>query len=163
MPPQQWYTSFLSPYLPPSLRPSSATFPSSVRSSVPLSVHPSVPPSLLLPGETISEEYSLEYGTDKIEMHLGAVSPGDRVLLVDDLVATGGPLGAGIRLLGEREGGVGGVGKGGWWGAQYQGRVGVYEAVEWERGKRLMIGVLKIFKAYISVMQFLARTMVGTV
>ena len=148
---------------PPSLRPSSATFPSSVRSSVPLSVHPSVPPSLLLPGETISEEYSLEYGTDKIEMHLGAVSPGDRVLLVDDLVATGGTLGAGIRLLGEREGGVGGVGKGGWWGAQYQGRVGVYEAVEWERGKRLMIGVLKIFKAYISVMQFLARTMVGTV
>ena len=147
MPPQQWYTSFLSPYLPPSLRPSSATCPSSVRSSVPLSVHPSVPPSLLLPGETISEEYSLEYGTDKIEMHLGAVSPGDRVLLVDDLVATGGTLGAGIRLLGEREGGVGGVGKGGWWGAQYKGRVGVHVAVEWERGKRHKIGALKIFKA----------------
>lgn len=51
-------------------------------------------------GETISEEYSLEYGTDKIEMHLGAVGPGDKVLLVDDLVATGGTLGAGIRLIG---------------------------------------------------------------
>ncbi|GJP43764.1 hypothetical protein CLOM_g3182 [Closterium sp. NIES-68] len=56
-----------------------------------------------LPGETISEEYALEYGTDKIEMHLGAVGPDDKVLLVDDLVATGGTLGAGIRLL-ERAG-----------------------------------------------------------
>lgn len=52
-------------------------------------------------GEVISEEYALEYGTDKIEMHLGAVGPGDKVLLVDDLVATGGTLGAGIRLVGE--------------------------------------------------------------
>ncbi|CAI7865039.1 unnamed protein product [Closterium sp. NIES-53] len=49
---------------------------------------------------TISEEYTLEYGTDKIEMHLGAVGPEDKVLLVDDLVATGGTLGAGIRLIG---------------------------------------------------------------
>eukprot|EP00897_Mesotaenium_endlicherianum_P007427 jgi/Mesen1/6712/ME000344S05995 len=56
-----------------------------------------------LPGETISEEYSLEYGTDKIEMHKGAVGPEDKVLLVDDLVATGGTLGAGIRLI-ERAG-----------------------------------------------------------
>lgn len=56
-----------------------------------------------LPGETISEEYALEYGTDKIEMHKGAVGPGDKVLLVDDLVATGGTLGAGIRLI-ERAG-----------------------------------------------------------
>ena len=52
-------------------------------------------------GETISEEYKLEYGTDKIEMHKGAVGPGDRVLVVDDLIATGGTLGAGIRLIGE--------------------------------------------------------------
>ncbi|CAI5461223.1 unnamed protein product [Closterium sp. Yama58-4] len=56
-----------------------------------------------LPGATISEEYALEYGTDKIEMHLGAVGPEDKVLLVDDLVATGGTLGAGIRLI-ERTG-----------------------------------------------------------
>ena len=52
-------------------------------------------------GETISEEYKLEYGTDKIEMHKGAVGPGDRVLVEDDIIATGGTLGAGIRLIGE--------------------------------------------------------------
>eukprot|EP00271_Cylindrocystis_brebissonii_P013148 TRINITY_DN32759_c0_g1_i1.p1 TRINITY_DN32759_c0_g1~~TRINITY_DN32759_c0_g1_i1.p1 ORF type:complete len:185 (+),score=36.10 TRINITY_DN32759_c0_g1_i1:97-651(+) len=56
-----------------------------------------------LPGERVSEQYQLEYGTDTIEMHKGAVGPGDRVLLVDDLVATGGTLGAGMRLL-SREG-----------------------------------------------------------
>eukprot|EP00850_Spirogloea_muscicola_P015401 SM000117S25521 [mRNA] locus=s117:261686:263585:- [translate_table: standard] len=52
-----------------------------------------------LPGEVIYEEYTLEYGTDRIEMHQGAVEPGDKALLIDDLVATGGTLGAGIRLL----------------------------------------------------------------
>mmetsp|Transcript_16052 Transcript_16052/g.28549 ORF Transcript_16052/g.28549 Transcript_16052/m.28549 type:complete len:180 (-) Transcript_16052:381-920(-) len=52
-----------------------------------------------LPGETISEEYSLEYGTDKIEMHVGAVQEGQNVLLIDDLIATGGTMGAGIRLM----------------------------------------------------------------
>eukprot|EP00899_Mesostigma_viride_P007428 jgi/Mesvir1/16687/Mv15084-RA.1 len=52
-----------------------------------------------LPGETIGAEYQLEYGTDRIEMHVGAVNEGDRVLLVDDLVATGGTLGAGIQLM----------------------------------------------------------------
>lgn len=51
-------------------------------------------------GEVISEEYSLEYGTDKIEMHVGAVQAGDRALVVDDLIATGGTLTAAIRLLG---------------------------------------------------------------
>ncbi|KAK3425585.1 hypothetical protein EUGRSUZ_F02260 [Eucalyptus grandis] len=39
-------------------------------------------------GEVISEEYSLEYGTDTMEMHVGAVQPGDRALIVDDLIAT---------------------------------------------------------------------------
>lgn len=48
----------------------------------------------------ISEEYSLEYGTDKIEIHVDAVQPGDRALVIDDLVATGGTLSAAIRLLG---------------------------------------------------------------
>jgi len=52
-----------------------------------------------LPGEVVSQEYKLEYGTDKIEMHKGAVVEGDRVLLIDDLVATGGTLGAGIALV----------------------------------------------------------------
>jgi adenine phosphoribosyltransferase len=51
-------------------------------------------------GEVISEEYSLEYGTDKIEMHVGAVQSGDRALVIDDLIATGGTLSAAIRLLG---------------------------------------------------------------
>ncbi|CAN4122564.1 unnamed protein product [Withania somnifera] len=52
-----------------------------------------------LPGEVISEEYSLEYGTDKMEMHVGAVQAGERALVVDDLIATGGTLNAAIRLL----------------------------------------------------------------
>ncbi|CAN8313377.1 unnamed protein product [Cochlearia groenlandica] len=52
-----------------------------------------------LPGKVISEEYSLEYGTDKIEMHVGAVEPGERAIIVDDLIATGGTLAAAIRLL----------------------------------------------------------------
>ncbi|KAF9621214.1 hypothetical protein IFM89_016708 [Coptis chinensis] len=52
-----------------------------------------------LPGEVISEEYSLEYGTDIMEMHVGAVEPGERALIIDDLIATGGTLCAAIRLL----------------------------------------------------------------
>ena len=52
-----------------------------------------------LPGNTVSIAYELEYGTDKLEMHADAVQPGARVLLVDDLVATGGTLAAGIALL----------------------------------------------------------------
>ena len=51
-------------------------------------------------GEVISEEYSLEYGTDKMEMHVGAVEAGERALVIDDLIATGGTLSAAIRLLG---------------------------------------------------------------
>ncbi|KAJ7966539.1 putative Adenine phosphoribosyltransferase [Quillaja saponaria] len=52
-----------------------------------------------LPGEVISEEYSLEYGTDKMEMHVGAVQAGERVLVIDDLIATGGTLCAAIKLI----------------------------------------------------------------
>lgn len=51
-------------------------------------------------GEVISEEYSLEYGTDKMEMHVGAVQAGERALVIDDLIATGGTLCAAMRLLG---------------------------------------------------------------
>jgi len=56
---------------------------------------------IYLLGEVISEEYSLEYGTDKIEMHVGAVDANDRALVVDDLIATGGTLCAAVKLLGE--------------------------------------------------------------
>jgi adenine phosphoribosyltransferase len=52
-----------------------------------------------LPHATRSAEYALEYGTDVIEMHLDAVSPGERVLLVDDLIATGGTALAAVDLL----------------------------------------------------------------
>ncbi|KAF3506191.1 hypothetical protein F2Q69_00009368 [Brassica cretica] len=52
-----------------------------------------------LPGETIFEEYELEYGNDRLEMHVGAVEAGDRALVVDDLIATGGTLCAAINLL----------------------------------------------------------------
>ncbi|XP_064945220.1 adenine phosphoribosyltransferase 3 isoform X2 [Musa acuminata AAA Group] len=56
-----------------------------------------------LPGEVISEKYVLEYGTDCLEMHVGAVQPGDHALVVDDLIATGGTLCAAMNLL-ERAG-----------------------------------------------------------
>jgi adenine phosphoribosyltransferase len=52
-----------------------------------------------LPGEKVGIDYALEYGTDRIEMHVGAVKPGMRVLLVDDLIATGGTALAGISLI----------------------------------------------------------------
>lgn len=52
-----------------------------------------------LPGATIAEEYALEYGTDRIAIHADAVAPGARVLLVDDLIATGGTARAAVRLL----------------------------------------------------------------
>ncbi len=52
-----------------------------------------------LPGATLSEAYSLEYGEAVVEMHTDAIQPGERVLLVDDLLATGGTAGAGIKLL----------------------------------------------------------------
>jgi len=52
-----------------------------------------------LPAETISEAYSLEYGTDELHMLVGAAKPGEKVLLVDDLIATGGTAAAGLKLL----------------------------------------------------------------
>ncbi|MEM8617965.1 MAG: adenine phosphoribosyltransferase [Pseudomonadota bacterium] len=52
-----------------------------------------------LPHETLSEAYDLEYGTDTLHMHVDAVQPGQRVLLVDDLIATGGTASAGVTLL----------------------------------------------------------------
>lgn len=52
-----------------------------------------------LPAETVSQEYALEYGTDVIEIHKDAITEGDRVLLVDDLIATGGTAEAAIALI----------------------------------------------------------------
>jgi len=52
-----------------------------------------------LPAETIGESYLLEYGTDTIEMHKDAVGEGDRVLLIDDLLATGGTVQAAAKLI----------------------------------------------------------------
>ncbi|WP_373491776.1 adenine phosphoribosyltransferase [Parasphingorhabdus sp.] len=52
-----------------------------------------------LPGKSVSIDYALEYGTDRIEMHVDAIRPGQRVLLVDDLLATGGTAMAAVKLL----------------------------------------------------------------
>ena len=57
-----------------------------------------------LPWKTVSESYALEYGEDRIELHEDAVHHGERVLVVDDLLATGGTLAAACRLV-ERVGG----------------------------------------------------------
>ncbi len=58
-----------------------------------------------LPWKTASESYELEYGKDTIEIHVDGVRPGERVLLVDDLLATGGTMGAALKLV-RRIGGV---------------------------------------------------------
>ena len=52
-----------------------------------------------LPHDTISEDFDLEYGTDTLEIHVDAVSDGHRVVLVDDLLATGGTMAAVVRLV----------------------------------------------------------------
>ncbi|HPN38731.1 MAG TPA: adenine phosphoribosyltransferase [Melioribacteraceae bacterium] len=52
-----------------------------------------------LPAATISESYFLEYGTDSIEIHKDAINPGDRILLHDDLLATGGTMQAACKLV----------------------------------------------------------------
>jgi len=57
-----------------------------------------------LPWETVGEDYELEYGTDRVEVHRDAIQQGERVLLVDDLIATGGTAAAAIRVI-ERVGG----------------------------------------------------------
>ena len=52
-----------------------------------------------LPRETVSKEYSLEYGSNTLCMHADAVKKGDKVLIVDDLLATGGTIGAAVELI----------------------------------------------------------------
>ncbi len=58
-----------------------------------------------LPAETLGRDYALEYGSDRIEIHVDAIEKGDRVLLVDDLIATGGTAEAAVKLI-EEMGGV---------------------------------------------------------
>ncbi|TAG04763.1 MAG: adenine phosphoribosyltransferase [Betaproteobacteria bacterium] len=52
-----------------------------------------------LPFKTVQEEYELEYGSATVEIHTDACQPGERILLIDDLIATGGTMMAGMRLL----------------------------------------------------------------
>lgn len=52
-----------------------------------------------LPAETVGCDYDLEYGTDRIEMHVDAIAKGERILLVDDLIATGGTAEAAVKLI----------------------------------------------------------------
>ena len=59
-----------------------------------------------LPAETIKQDYKLEYGTDQIEIHIDAIKEGERVLIVDDLIATGGTVEAAVKLLQKMKGEV---------------------------------------------------------
>jgi len=57
-----------------------------------------------LPAETLSESYELEYGTDNVEIHKDAITKGQKVLLIDDLIATGGTALASCKLIEKLEG-----------------------------------------------------------
>jgi adenine phosphoribosyltransferase len=59
-----------------------------------------------LPAENFGQDYTLEYGTDRLEMHRDAIARGERVLLVDDLIATGGTAEAALKLIGMAGGSV---------------------------------------------------------
>ena len=63
----------------------------------------------MLPYHRVTESYALEYGDDRLEAHRDAIRPGAKVLIVDDLLATGGTAGAAIRLVGQLQGSVAGV------------------------------------------------------
>jgi adenine phosphoribosyltransferase len=54
-----------------------------------------------LPHDTVRVAYSLEYGLDEMEMHRDGVKPGEKVILIDDLIATGGTAEAAVKLLGQ--------------------------------------------------------------
>jgi len=59
-----------------------------------------------LPAETIDQDYKLEYGTDRIEVHTDAIEKGEKVLIVDDLIATGGTAEAAVRLVQKMKGDI---------------------------------------------------------
>jgi adenine phosphoribosyltransferase len=62
-----------------------------------------------LPCDTIKQTYDLEYGTDTLEIHADAIAPGDRILIVDDLLATGGTVSAAVDLIKKLQGKIVGV------------------------------------------------------
>jgi adenine phosphoribosyltransferase len=62
-----------------------------------------------LPAETVSVEYALEYGTNTLEIHRDAITPGQRVLIVDDLLATGGTVSGTMELVRRLQGDVVGL------------------------------------------------------
>jgi adenine phosphoribosyltransferase len=62
-----------------------------------------------LPADTVSQGYELEYGTDEIEIHADAIAPGEKVLMVDDLLATGGTMAAACDLVSKLGGQIVGV------------------------------------------------------
>ena len=57
-----------------------------------------------LPAKTISQDYDLEYGSDQIEIHSDAIRPGEKILIVDDLIATGGTAEAAVKIVEKMEG-----------------------------------------------------------
>jgi len=57
-----------------------------------------------LPAETIKQDYKLEYGNDQIEIHIDSIKEGERVLIVDDLIATGGTVEAAVKLVQKMKG-----------------------------------------------------------
>lgn len=63
-----------------------------------------------LPAETVSESYELEYGADTIEIHQDAINPGDKVLMIDDLLATGGTMQAACKMVEKLGGEIVGIG-----------------------------------------------------
>ncbi|MBU0579884.1 MAG: adenine phosphoribosyltransferase [Candidatus Margulisbacteria bacterium] len=63
-----------------------------------------------LPYKTISEEYALEYGTDKLTMHTDAIQEGQKVAIIDDLLATGGTVAATVKLIQQLKGEIIGIG-----------------------------------------------------
>jgi len=77
------------------------------RMNIPLSI---VRKKGKLPYKTVREEYALEYGTDTLEMHIDAVGKGDKVAVIDDLLATGGTLQATCRMVEKLGGEVAAVG-----------------------------------------------------
>ena len=62
-----------------------------------------------LPWQTIGQDYALEYGTDRVEIHTDAILEGERVLLIDDLIATGGTAAAAIELIRQTGGKIAGA------------------------------------------------------
>lgn len=62
-----------------------------------------------LPADTLTEEYDLEYGTNSLQIHTDAIEPGERVIIVDDLLATGGTVDATIRLVNDLGGEIIGI------------------------------------------------------